>query len=112
MMKEQHKTTAIATASCIKYQYQLKYVQPPCMSAELAEYVDILMENPKDENLMTEFFDNFGTHALLSVEMGDKFVTKSSMSTDDYIFNQENGGHVAFNPVGGYMFFVGAAKAG
>ena len=85
------------------------------MSAELAEYVDILMESSSHElpDLMTEFFDNFGTHAIISVEMGDKFVTKSTISTDRYLDNKESGGHVAFNPVGGYLEFVGlTAKAG
>ena len=26
--------------------------------------------------------------------------------------NKENGGHVAFNPMGGYMMFTGSAKTG
>jgi hypothetical protein len=34
------------------------------MSAELAEYVDILLEDPDDDDILTEFFDNFGTHAI------------------------------------------------
>lgn len=51
-------------------------------------YVDLLLESPGDENLMNEFFDNFGTHAMLSVEMGDKFVAKSTFKNSEYIKNK------------------------
>jgi hypothetical protein len=77
-----------ATASCITHTYSLKKVLPPCMSSELLEFVHVMMENLDDEEsineVMTEFFDSFGTHAIMSVEMGDKFVAKSSANRKDY----------------------------
>lgn len=48
------------------------------MSTELMEFVDVMLEDPDDDEVLTEFFDSFGTHAIISVEMGDKFVAKTS----------------------------------
>lgn len=79
-MNKGEKGSAVATASCITQTYSLKKVLPPCMSAELMTYVDLLLESPGDGDLMNEMFDTFGTHALLSVEMGDKFVAKTTFS--------------------------------
>jgi len=42
----------------------------------------------EQDSLLNEFFDNFGTHAIMSVEMGDKFVTKATISTEKYLENK------------------------
>jgi hypothetical protein len=54
------------------------------MSNELMEFIEVLLEDPEDDNVLTEFYDSFGTHAIMSIEMGDKFVAKTSFSKTEY----------------------------
>lgn len=58
------------------------------MSNELLEFVDVMMEDMDEDETMTEFFDSFGTHAIMSMEMGDKFVAKTTFSSKEYIKNK------------------------
>lgn len=76
------------------------------MSSELMEFIDVMLEDPEDESVMTEFFDSFGTHAILSVEMGDKFVAKTSFSRKEYEKNKHDGGHLEFSAELGFFTFV------
>lgn len=105
-MNKGEKGSAMATASCITHTYSIKKVLPPCMSAELMTFVDLLLESPGDEDVMNEMLDTFGTHSILSVEMGDKFVAKSTFKNDDYIKNKMNGGHIEFSAEMGFFSLV------
>jgi hypothetical protein len=91
-LKKGHKTEAISTAKCITEKFSLKRVVPPCMSYELSEFIHVLLDEPHDDSLLTEFFDTFGTHAVMGVEMGDKFTSKSLVNTKFYgIMRKEHG---------------------
>jgi len=78
------------------------------MSNELLEFVHVLLEDPDDKETLNEFFDSFGTHAIMSVEMGDKFVAKTSFSQKDYQKNRHTGGSVSFNTELGIFDFIKA----
>jgi len=100
--------SAVATASCIKAKYSLSKATPPCMSNELKEFIDVMLEDIEDDDILTEFFDNFGTHAVTGIEMGDKFVAKTSFSRKEYEKNRHNGGHLTFDADMGFFTFVTA----
>jgi hypothetical protein len=78
------------------------------MSNELMEFIEVLLEDPEDDHVLTEFFDSFGTHAILSVEMGDKFVATTSFNRKEYDKVRHHGGHMKFSAEFGVFSFVDA----
>ena len=96
-MNKGENGSAYAMASCVSHSYRISKSIPPCMSRTLMTYIDLMLESPGDEDIMNDFFDTFGTHAILSVDMGDKFLAKTSFKNSDYTRNKANGGEVKFD---------------
>ena len=104
-MNNGKSATATATASCVKARYSLQPISPPCLSSEILKYVDYLEKNPNDYDLLNQFFDNFGTHVVKGVDMGDKFVSRTKFSRKEMYVQKKKGMEVNFNAkAGGWGF--------
>lgn len=104
-MNKGEKATATATASCVNSRYSLKRIDPPCLSHEAMKYIEHLKRNPSDKRMLDDFFDTFGTHAILGVDMGDKFVTKTTFNRKEMYSQKAEGRDVAFEAsAGGWGF--------
>lgn len=104
-MNKGEKASALATASCIVSVYSIKRIDPPCLSSEAMKYINMLTRNPNDHQLLNDFFDNFGTHVINSVEMGDKFVSKTTFNRREMYKQKALGRGVSFSAeAGGFGF--------
>lgn len=66
---------ALATTKCQAYQMSLIKENLPCLSPSLKKYLDDLVDNKDYSDLkLNNFFDEFGTHAILKATFGGKFV--------------------------------------
>ena len=65
-----------ATASCNIYKYSLNKYHLPCLSNSVMQQIDKVMENPKK---IFEFIFDFGTHAIMEVNIGSMFIATTSI---------------------------------
>jgi len=65
-----------ATASCNIYKYSLNKYHLPCLSNSVMQQIDKVMKNPKK---IFEFIFDFGTHAIMEVNIGSMFIATTSI---------------------------------
>jgi hypothetical protein len=75
-MRNGERSTATATAKCVKDRYALSPITPPCMSSNLVNWINH-MKAHTDANTMNNFFNTFGTHTIKGVDMGAMYVSKT-----------------------------------
>lgn len=108
-MNKGENASAHATASCLVAKYALKKITPPCLSGEALKYIQYLAEE-NDESMWHDFFDNFGTHIITSVEMGDKFVSKTTFNRKEMYKQKAMGLGVSFSAKGGGFGYSASAS--
>lgn len=93
----------MATADCQVYQAKLPWTYP-CLSEGVENALNQLSSTPSGYE-MNRLFDHFGTHAITSIGMGAKFVTKATFDKSvSRKFSKENSS-VAFSAsAGGWGF--------
>ena len=70
----------MATATCYLYEIAAKEDLPPCIGEGLKmRLTNGLSADPTDDE-MKKFFDDYGTHALVRMGMGSKFIAYTSYS--------------------------------
>lgn len=82
---------------------------PPCLSNEAMTLIEIIKENPSDHDLLDKFFNTFGTHAILEVNMGNKFVSKTKFSREEMYVQKSQGRSVEFEASAGGWGYSGSA---
>jgi hypothetical protein len=83
-MKSGKYGIAYSTSTCDIFEMSNK--EPtPCLSQELDDALAALPANPKDDNdfdQFNKFIDKFGTHAIMSIKMGAKFVSEATFDKE------------------------------
>jgi len=86
----------VATAKCLVFRATVSTTMPPCLTVELLRAIETLRASGYTEQGMNDFFDQYGTHAIMEADFGSKFVTSAKYSREDYYANKFKNSKVIF----------------
>lgn len=85
-----------ATAKCLVFRAKVSKTTPPCLSAEVLTWMKYLNSKGNSEYEMNNFFDKFGTHAVMEADFGSKFVTSAKFKREEYFRNKFKNAKIVF----------------
>lgn len=99
-----------ASGKCYAYELEFYEDQLPCLNQEVIDYLDTLYDTAEYTDAeLNEFFDKFGTHAIMGATFGSKIFlqTKYDVST---LADCGITGEVKMDPINGWCDFTNGAS--
>jgi len=99
-----------ASGKCYAYELEFNEDQLPCLNQDVIDYLDKLYDTAEYTDAeLNEFFDKFGTHAIMGATFGSKIFlqTKYDVST---LADCGITGEVKMDPINGWCDFTNGAS--